>query len=130
VQSSVRGCAASDLVREHGAKAWGALYEVPDYLINRDTAKARGRKSFDAIEGESTNYKRETIDVRRLNGDVVPALTYTVKDPQPGLRTNIEYVGHIVRGLREREVPDEYIAKVKTIAAANNTDIAAEVERL
>jgi hypothetical protein len=117
-------------VREHGAKAWGALYEVPDYLINRDTAKARGRKSFDAIEGESTNYKRETIDVRRLNGDVVPALTYTVKDPQPGLRTNIEYVGHIVRGLREREVPDEYIAKVKTIAAANNTDIAAEVERL
>jgi len=34
-----------------------------------------------------------------------------------------------VRGLRERGVPVEYIAKVKAIAAANNPDIAAKVER-
>src|SRR5271156_1792043 len=96
VYSKRRGCAASDIVRKHGGKAWGVLYEVPDYLIKRETAKARERKSFDEIEGESTNYKRETIEVRRQKGDVVPAMTYTVKDPQPGLNTDIEYVRHIV----------------------------------
>src|SRR5260370_18607692 len=84
VQSTGRGCAASDIVRRAGGKVWGVLYEVPDYLIHRETAKARKRKSFDQIEGEGTNYKRETIQVRRQNGDIAMALTYTVNDPKPG----------------------------------------------
>lgn len=130
VQSINRGCAASDIVRKPGGKVWGVLYEIPDYLIDRSSAQARGRKSFDAIEGEGSNYKRETIQVRKPNGEIVSALTYTVKDPKPGLRTNIAYVSHIVSGLREHKISDEYIAKVKAIAAANNPDIAEEVERL
>jgi cation transport regulator ChaC len=130
VHSTGRACAASDIVRRPGAKVWGVLYNIPDNLIRRDTAP-RGRKSLDAIEGQCTNYKRETIKVRRPDGDIVEALTYTVKDPQLGLRTNADYVRHIVCGLREHEgVPNEYIAKVKAIAAANNPDIAAEVQRL
>jgi cation transport regulator ChaC len=130
VQSVGRGCAASDIVRKQGGKVWGVLYEVPDYLVHRNTARARGRKSLDAIEGEGKNYKRETIKVRLQRGEIVPALTYTVKDPKPGLKTNIGYLRRIVCGLREHRVEDEYIAKVKSIAAANNSDIAAEVEKL
>ncbi len=130
VHSKGRGCAASDIVRKPGGKVWGVLYDVPDYLIDRETARAQRRKSFDAIEGESTNYKRETINVRRPSGDVIPALTYTVKDPNPELKTNIEYVRLIVCGLREHKVADEYIAKVKAIASANNPDIASELKAL
>jgi hypothetical protein len=130
VQSAGRGCAASDIVRKAGGKVWGVLYEVPDYLIHRETAEARKRKSFDQIEGEGTNYKRETIQVRRKNGDIASALTYTVRNPKTGLKTNIDYVGHIVRGLRDHKAPDEYIAKVKAIAVANNPGIAGEVQDL
>jgi cation transport regulator ChaC len=130
VQSTGRGCAASDIMRNPGGKVYGVLYEVPDYLIGRQTAKARSRKSFDEIEGEGTNYNREMIKVRRPDGEVVLALTYTVKCPKPGLKTNIDYVRHIVCGLREHGISDEYIAKVKAIAAANNPGIAAEVEKL
>jgi gamma-glutamylcyclotransferase len=130
VQSIGRGCAASDIVRKTGSKVWGVLYEVPDYLIHRETAKARKRKSFDQIEGEGTNYKRETIQVRRQDGDMATALTYTVSHPKLGLKTNIDYVGHIVRGLRDHKVPDEYIAKVKAIAVANNPGIARQVQDL
>jgi hypothetical protein len=130
VDSTNRGCAASDIVRMPGSKVWGVLYEIPDYLLGRQSAQARGRKSFDAIEGEGSNYKRETIQVRRPNGEIVSVLTYTVKDPKPGLRTNIAYVRHIVYGLREHKISDEYIANVKAIAAANNPDIAEEVEKL
>ena len=93
VWSKGRGCAASDIARKPSSKAWGVLYEVPDYLIDRKTAKARGRKSFDEIEGEGTNYKREMIDVRRPGGQIINALTYTVKNPKSGLKTNKEYVG-------------------------------------
>jgi hypothetical protein len=67
VQSSGRNCAASDIVRKHGGKVWGVLYEVPEYLIGREAAKAQGRKSFDQIEGEGTNYKRERVKVRIQN---------------------------------------------------------------
>ncbi len=130
VQSTGRGCAASDIVRKPGGKVWGVLYEVPDYLIDRKTAKSRGRKSFDAIEGEGTNYKRETIKVSCPNGKIVSALTYTVKWPKAGLRTNTDYVRLIVYGLREHKISNEYIAKVKAIAAANNPDIAEVVKKL
>lgn len=36
----------------------------------------------------------------------------------------------IHEGLREHKISDEYIEKVKTIAAANNPGIAAAVEKL
>ena len=130
VQSTQRGCAASDIVRKPGGKAWGVLYDVPDYLIGRKTAKEYGRKSFDEIEGEGTNYKREAIKVCRPDGGIVTALTYTVKCPKQGLKTSIDYVRHIICGLREHSISDKYITKVKAIAAANNPDIAPEVERL
>lgn len=130
VQSTGRGCATSDIVRKPGGKVWGVLYEVPDYLIGRQTAKAHKRKSFDQIEGEGTNYQREMIQVRRQNGDIATALTYTVSNPKPGLRTNADYVRHIVHGLRGHKAPEEYIVKVKAIAVANNPGIAREVQDL
>ena len=130
VRAKNRGCAAADIVRKPGGKVWGVLYEVPDHLIGRKSAKTQGRKSFDEIEGECKNYKREMIKVRRPSGEAVLALTYTVKSPSQGLKANLDYVSHIVNGLREHKVGDEYIAKVKAIAAANNLQIAAEVENL
>jgi gamma-glutamylcyclotransferase (GGCT)/AIG2-like uncharacterized protein YtfP len=130
VYSRIRDCAASDIVRKPGGKVWGVLYEVPDCLIGRATAETCGRNSLDAIEGEGTNYKRETISVRRPKGAIVSALTYTVKRPKPGLKTNIIYVRHIICGLREHQVPLQYIAKVKAIATTNNPGIAAAVTKL
>jgi hypothetical protein len=49
VLSKKRGCAASGIVRCPGNKVWGVLYDVPDFLIERESAKGRGSKSLDAI---------------------------------------------------------------------------------
>ena len=103
---------------------------MPDFLIERKTAEAQGRRALDAIEGEGINYGRETIAVRRKNGQSVDALTYRVKNPTSGLKTNLEYVGYIVRGLRERGVCEDYIEDVKRLAQANNPSIAAQVKEL
>lgn len=130
VWSTKRECAASDIVASPGNKVWGVLYEVPDYLIERKTAAAQNRKSLDAIEGEGANYKRETIAVRRNDGAIISALTYRVRNPQPDLKTNLEYVGYIVEGLRERGVQEDYVEIVKQLAQANNPAIAAQVQRL
>ncbi len=130
VWATKRNCAAANIVRKPGVKVWGVLYEVPDSLISRETAKALGRRSLDAIEGEGTNYKCGTIDVRRPDGRIVRALTYTANSPKAGLRTSLEYVGFIVEGLRKRGVDENYIARVKDIAAANNSAISNEVQTL
>lgn len=130
VLSRGRGCAAADIVRCAGNKVWGVLYDIPDFLIRRESAKEHGRKSLDAIEGEGKNYKRREIDVKASDGKIHTAITYTVINPQAGLRTSLEYVRHIVQGLRDHKVPDDYISNVKAIASANNPAIAAEVSAL
>jgi cation transport regulator ChaC len=130
VWSTNRGCAASDIIEKAGEVVWGVLYEIPDYLISRETEKRKSRKSLDAIEGEGNNYERRTINVCRTNGDIVTALTYTVRSPRAGLKTNITYVRHIVSGLRERGIGDDYIGSVKAIATTNNPEIAAEIALL
>ena len=130
VWSKNRKCAAADIIQKQGSKVWGVLYEVPTYLIGRKTAKARGRTSFDEIEGAGTNYKRDVIKVRRPDGRIVTALTYTAKKPEACLKTNEQYVGYIVTGLREHGVNKDYIARVKAIAIANNPEISTEVEKL
>src|SRR5438105_4280889 len=91
VWSKNRRCAACDIRPKAGSRVWGVIYDVPDWLIARDTASARGRKALDAIEGEGTNYCREIIPVRTSEG-VTQAVTYTVIAPREGLRTNSAYV--------------------------------------
>ena len=64
------------------------------------------------------------------SGEIVAGLTYTVRNPIAGLRTDLDYVRYIIGGLRERGIPVEYIEKVKSIAMANNAEIAEAVRRL
>jgi hypothetical protein len=130
VWSNGRNCAAADIVTSPGNKVWGVLYEVPDYLIERDSAHARGRTAMDDIEAEGKVYKRDTIAVRKPDGKIVTALTYRVIDPKDGLETGLDYVGYIVRGLRAHGVDEHYIAEVKQTAASNNPKIAEAIQKL
>jgi hypothetical protein len=45
VWSKKNKCAAADIVPGSGRKIWGVLYEIPDYLIRRETSGKR--KSLD-----------------------------------------------------------------------------------
>jgi hypothetical protein len=128
VWSKGRQCAASNIIPRKGSVAWGVLYEIPDFLMDRASAKRMGRKSMDAIEGEGTNYERRKIQVRKPSGEVVEAVTYTVIEREQNILTNAAYVGHILEGLREHGVPNDYIERVKSIAIANNPAIAASLE--
>jgi gamma-glutamylcyclotransferase (GGCT)/AIG2-like uncharacterized protein YtfP len=130
IHSRGRECAAADIVVKPGSKVWGVLYKVPDFLIERTTAKQQGRKALDQIEGEGTNYTRRTIDVKCPDGTICTATTYTARKPGCDVPTSLAYVRLIVNGLREHGVSEQYIAEVKTIASANNPDIAADVNAL
>jgi hypothetical protein len=128
VWSTKNDCAASDIIPSGDEPVEGVLYEVPDYLIARETAQQRHRKSFDQIEGPA--YERRIIRVRKRDGEEVEAITYTVKDPVRNLQTNSDYVAHIINGLREHGASEAYIRKVKRIAESNNPQIEQVIRDL
>src|SRR6185295_14398140 len=102
VLSKSNNCAAADLLlSKAGRNIYGVLYEIPEFLLSRDAAKRKSRKSLDAIEGEDRNYVRTEIDVITDNGATVRAITYLGKNPQANLKTSAGYVGHILAGLLE-----------------------------
>jgi hypothetical protein len=120
VPSEGNRCAAATLAPESGRIIWGVLYEVPDYLVTRETSG--NRKSLDAIEGECTNYRRAGIKLNYPDGSPVveEVITYLAKQRTTGQRTSPDYVGYIIRGLREHKAPEEYVGYVKTQIRTNN----------
>lgn len=124
VWSKSNNCAAADLLPSNaGRTVCGVLYEIPDFLLSRETAKERNRKSLDAIEGEGTNYVRAMIDVVTNDGVTVRAMTYVVKHRQANLKTSAAYVSHILAGLREHNMPLEYCQYVRSKIIENNMNI-------
>ncbi len=125
VWSDQNGCAAADIVPRGSRHIWGVLYEIPDFLIRRDTAGAR--RSFDAIENEGEEYRRQAIAVDWPDGTPVegPVETYVVQEKRKGLRTEIHYVEHILTGLLECRAPEDYLAYVGRRIVHNNPALAA-----
>jgi gamma-glutamylcyclotransferase (GGCT)/AIG2-like uncharacterized protein YtfP len=116
VFSQKNACAASDLVRTQGRKAWGVLYEMSD-----DTLKRLRR-----IEGP--RYREESIRVVDKNGEERPAITFVVceEERRQGLATSAAYVSWIVYGLRDHGVPEDWIKHVIDVALQTNTRAGAE----
>ncbi len=133
VWSQTNRCAASDLVRVAGTghRACGVLYEVPSDLI-RGKRNDR-RKTLEQIEGK--RYGETSIQVRNKAGEEVRATTFLVNadERRAGLWTSRVYVEHIVTGLRDHDISEEYVQRVIDIAIRTNneaSDNAREQSRL
>jgi Gamma-glutamyl cyclotransferase, AIG2-like len=131
VWSKSNACAAADIAPSAtGTQVYGVVYEISDFLISRDTAKVHGRKSMDAIEGEGTNYVRQTLELERLDGSTFSAVTYVVKDRSAGHKTSLPYVQHILDGLKEHRIPTEYQRYVASRIIQNNPTLQEELSCL
>jgi len=128
VWSHSNECAAADLSPcSTGRNIYGVLYDVPDFLLTRATAKQRGRKSLDAIEGEGTNYVRTTIDLVTNDESPVRAITYLAKERKSDLTTSKAYVDHILAGLKEHNMPADYVQYVLAKIIENNRGLRTEL---
>jgi gamma-glutamylcyclotransferase len=97
------GGGAVDVVPAPGEEVWGGLYDVPDGTLDR----------LDAKEGEGWAYRRIAVPVEAEDGRRLEAEAYEVihKEPQEVLATP-EYAALLLRGARERELPEEYVARL------------------
>jgi len=126
VWSNGNRCAAASILEGGAGPVLGVLYSVPNYLMSRETSG--DRRSFDAIEG--SRYERRVIAVRQHNGELISAITYVARTPQDGLQTSVDYVRHIIIGLREHGADAMYIEQVKRSACENNPSIASQIQGL
>lgn len=112
VWSDGNRCATADLIPAHetGLHAWGVLYETSE----------QGLKRLRKVEGP--HYEKKAIHIRNRAGEEMEATTFFVKctERQEGLWTSAEYVRYIVRGLRDREIPEEYTQHVLDVAIRTN----------
>jgi hypothetical protein len=117
------GRAAADIVAGCGRKIWGVIYDIPELLIRRETAKPR--KSLDTIESEGINYQRVSIKLDWPDDRPVaePVITYVGLARRSGIQTTWKYVQYILAGLDEHKLPDEYASYVKSRILLNNPDL-------
>ena len=117
VWSTGNNCAAVDLIRSGNTRAWGVLYEIPEDYID-GPLRPDGRRTLKQIEGPK--YEKKFIKVT-AKGQTHSAVTFLVRESErvSGKPTSSAYVCHIVNGLRDHCVPEEYVDRVIT-AALNN----------
>ena len=128
VWSKTNACAAANIVPwQTGRSVYGVIYDIPDVLLSRVSAKDHNRKSLDAIEGEGTNYVRKTIELVKTDGLKLNAMTYVAKDRKIDLKTSLSYVQHILDGLKEHDIPEEYRRYVVSKIIENNRELEKEI---
>jgi gamma-glutamylcyclotransferase len=124
-------CASADIINGAGRKIWGIVYEIPDYLIKKEDAAPRNRKSMDQIEGQ--NYERRIIKLRWPDGHPVTdaVITYVGRPSRrkKKIRTTFNYVEHILRGMREHHIPNEYVDYVRSVVLESNPDLRPQLFR-
>ena len=128
VWSNSNNSAAADIVANGSRQIWGVLYDIPDELIYRHMSD--GRTTLDDIEGEGRSYSRISIQVSREGkySQRESVITYVVRNKQPDLKAGVEYVSHILSGLRSHNIPEEYLAYVKRRILLNNSDLGSLFE--
>ena len=98
VWSDGNRCATADLIPAH----------KPASTLGESCTKHQSRAQSNYRKVEGPHYEKKAIHIRNRAGEEMEATTFFVKctERQEGLWTSAEYVRYIVRGLRDREIPE------------------------
>lgn len=96
----------ADVVPSPGDDVWGVLYDIPE----------RDLPALDRKEGVARGaYRREDVDPELASGERVRAMVYVVIDKEPSQAPGEHYLGLLLTGAREWNLPADYIAKLAQI---------------
>lgn len=129
VWSKTNKCATANIKPcNSGRKIWGALYVIPWSIIKWNPSGCY--KTLDSIEGECVNYKRQAICIRDQNDNLIEneVQTYLGKSLKSGIKTSLKYVKHIIFGLREHNISDDYVKYIKSQVIENNSNLKKHIE--
>jgi gamma-glutamylcyclotransferase (GGCT)/AIG2-like uncharacterized protein YtfP len=103
---------AADIVHVRGETVWGALYELPEGVLDR----------LDAKEGTGFAYRRVELDVV-LGAESRRAFAYEVIEKEPReVPPTRRYAAQLLEAARERGLPDEYVERLERLPALASAD--------
>jgi len=110
------GSGVAGLVRAHGERVWGVLYEVSE----ADLASLDEHEGWRGPQNQHNLYEREVVTVELIRPDDgsvprrVRATTYypRVANPSPPSR---QYLDLVLRGARHHRLPEEYLDRLGAI---------------
>jgi cation transport regulator ChaC len=109
VGSGERGVA--NLNADEAECVYGVLYLVTSAELER----------LDRTEGvESGYYRRVEVDVVDRDGNVVRAWTYLSPHAVVGRKPSPRYIGLLLEGAREHELPPDYVARLEAYELAHD----------
>ena len=114
------GSGVAGVVRAHGEKVWGVLYELDD----EDLAALDVFEDWKGPRNQHNLYERETVTVELVRPDDgsvprrVRAYTYLprVANPSPPSR---RYLDTVLRGARHHRLPEEYVERLAAVETVN-----------
>lgn len=85
---------------------------------------------LDKAEGLGNGYIIREVVIMTLSGSALTAFLYAATAIDPERKPFHWYKEHVLRGMREHNFPDSYIAGVETVATVADTDPAREAREL
>lgn len=93
------GTAKGNIVVQRDALVWGVVYEINDAQLEK----------LDVIEG---GYRRGSIGYALRSGEHGECWSYFAELIDDELMPTPEYLQHYVAGIREHDIPGEYLEEV------------------
>ena len=78
--------------------------------------------TLDRFEGQGVGYERDEVDVLLDSGECIRAFTYFATRINPALQPMDWYLEHVLRGAGEAGFPEDYIARIESVASIPDPD--------
>ena len=105
-----------ELTQIESDEVYGVLFRIP---------KSEA-KSLDKAEGLGNGYEKKKIDVTTIEEGKDTAVMYCATDEakDPNKKPYVWYLNQVIEGAKENYLPDDYIAKIRKVAADEDQDRA------
>jgi len=99
-------------------KVYGVVFDIDP--IEKD--------NLDRVEGLGQGYEEKTVDLQSDHGQTLQAKTYYATHLNPTLKPLSWYVGHVLIGAREANLPTHYLSSIESIESLEDENSKRDAE--
>lgn len=105
-RSEVLKCGVAGVQAATGERVFGVVYHL----------SAADLRRLDQFEGTSSGaYQREEVDILLPDGSTQRAFVYIATDTGRRYRPSREYLGFLIEGAEEHNLPPEYVERLRRV---------------
>ena len=118
-KKSIDGSGKANVEPHNGGQVWGVIYFIPDEHLR------------DLDRGEGSGYRRQRLQVQKVDGTIIEAWTYFASEPNTHTQLFPYgwYKQFLIEGAREHGLPVRYVEQLELIRANQDPDVKRDREK-